>query len=97
MHEEIRRFGHSGIVAEGTNVVEFKNSQVRFVEGLMRDEGFVPALDIEAQYTQQYDAEQNHFTYQVSVYGIYVGREQAWRAAGVMNGRMIMKSTLQVK
>jgi hypothetical protein len=97
MHEEIRRFGHEGVVAEGTNIVEFKDSQVRFIESQMRDEGFVPALDIEAQYTQQYDPVKNNYTFKISVYGLYVGEEEAWRAAGVMNGRTILRSIPQTK
>ena len=97
MHEEIKRFGFKGIVAEGTNVVEFKNSMVRFVENQMREEGFVPALDIEAQYTQQYHQEHNNYSFEISVYGLYVGEEKAWQAAGVMNGRTILRSIPQTK
>lgn len=97
MHEEIKRFGHEGFVAEGVNTVDFKDSQVRFVESVMRDEGFVPALDIEAQYTQEYNVDENKFKYQVSVYGMYVGEEEAWRIAGVMSGRTISKTTLPTK
>jgi len=97
MHEEIKRFGHEGVVAEGVDVVEFKSQQIRWVENSMRVEGYVPALDIEAQYTQQYDPKNNFFTFKISVYGLYVGEGAACEAAGVMNGRTILKSIPQTK
>lgn len=92
MHEEIKRFGIEGIVAEGVNIVEFKDRMTRWVENSMRVEGYVPALDIEAQYSQQYNPDENNYTYQLSVYGLYVGEGAACEAAGVMNGRTILRS-----
>lgn len=96
MHEEIKRFGHEGIVAEDViDLVEFKERQVRWVESQMRDEGFAPALDIEPQYTQHYNPTENNFNYKISVYGIEVG-EKAWMIAGVMNGRVINYGSVKI-
>lgn len=97
MHEEIKRFGHEGVVAGSVDVIEFKQNMVRWVEAEMKDEGFIPALDIEVQYTQDYSAADDTYKYRLSIYGLYVGRDKAWDAVGVMNGRTIQKYTPQIK
>jgi hypothetical protein len=96
MHEEVKRFEIEGIVGDEADVVINKNNLARFVEQDMRDEGYAPDLEKEIQYNQSYDEQTNQFEFKLSVYGVYVG-EEAWRVAGVMGGKTILKSTLPAK
>jgi hypothetical protein len=93
MHEEIKKFSIQGIVGDEADVVQNKENLILFVEGDMRDEGYVPVLDMDPQYTQQYQPVNNWFEFALSVYGVHVGEDKAWDVAGMMNGKMIMKST----
>ena len=103
MHDEIKRFSLEGELGNA-NVVEMKDRQVHFIESMMRDMGFVPALDLEPQFTRSFNSSTETWEFQVSVYGIHVGREKSCKAsssaeqiAGVMGGKTIMRSTPKAK
>jgi len=100
MHDEIKRFSLDGEISE-SNLVAAKERLVTFLESQMRDSGCVPALDLEPQFTLDYDAEREVHNFILSVYGIHVGRERACQAsssaeqaiAGIMAGKTITRST----
>lgn len=96
MHDDIKRFHMEGTI-DDRNLIASKERHVRFMETEMRDEGFVPALDLEPQLTLDYDPESETFAFRLSVWGIYVGEKLAWLADGMMGGKMIMKSTPPTK
>lgn len=91
MHDDIERFSLDGEI-DSANLVEAKDRLVRFLETSMRDAGFVPALDLEPQFTRDYNPETEKYDFQLSVYGIKVGRAKACEAAGMMGGKMITSS-----
>lgn len=95
MHDDIKRFELVGQVTHD-KFVATREALIKNVEGSMRDEGYVPVLDLHPQFTRQYDAEREVFDFHVSVYGVHVG-EQAWQIAGMTNGRLIERSTHPTK
>lgn len=92
MHDEIIKFSLDGEISD-SNIVESKDRHVQFLETQMRDSGAVPALDLEPQFTLDYDAEKESYRFVLTVYGIEVGEEAAWQTAGIMAGKPIMRST----
>ena len=64
----------------------------------MRDEGYVPHLDLKELFIRTMDADGN-FDFELTVYGIYVGEEQSLSIAGVTDGKTILreKSIAQTK
>src|SRR4051812_41370042 len=96
MHDEIRRFSLEGELGDG-NLMKTRERLVLFVEGSMRDYGFVPALDIEEQFTRDFNPETQTFTFKLTLYGVEVGKEDAWKIGGVMSGKKIPKYTPQTK
>jgi len=91
MHDDIERFSLDGEI-DSSNLLEAKERLVRFIETSMRDAGFVPALDLEPQFTREFNPETEKYNFQLSVYGIKVGRAKACEAAGMMNGKIISSS-----
>lgn len=91
MHDDIKRFELDGEI-DSANLVEAKDRMVLFLETQMRDSGFVPALDLEPQFTRQYNPEKENYTFMLSLYGIYVGRAKACETAGIMGGKTITSS-----
>ena len=91
MHDDIKKFFLSGEISDN-NVVKTKERLVSAVEADMRDQGYVPDLDKEPQFTMSYLPEKSKFTFVLTVYGIYVGRDKAWSTGGVMAGKTILKS-----
>lgn len=96
MHDEIKRFYLDGEIGHD-NLIEAKERLVNFLETQMRDNGYVPALDLEPQFTRSYDLERDTYDFVLTIYGIQVGRESAWKNAGIMSGKMIQKYTPQAK
>ena len=96
MHEEIKRFYLNGEVADN-NLVEAKERLIHFIEAGMRDEGYVPELTLEPQFSLNYDAVNEKYDFELSVYGVHVGRERECHLSGVENGRTVMKYIRPVK
>lgn len=96
MHDEIRKFSLEGELAEA-NMVETKERLIHHVESLMRDYSYVPALDLEPQFTLDYNRDAGTFKFALSVYGVKVDKEKAWSTGGIMNGNAIPKYTPQTK
>lgn len=96
MHDEIKRFSLDGQISEA-NVVQTKERMINMVEGMMREYGFVPALDMEPQFTLSYDAEEERFDFSLSVYGIRIEESQVWQVAGIMGGKRIQSYSPQRK
>lgn len=91
MHDDIKKFFLSGDISSA-NVVQTKERLIQAQEAIMRDEGYVPDLDKEPQFTRNYVEETNRFTFALTVYGIYVGKDKAWATGGIMGGKTILKS-----
>lgn len=91
MHDEITRYSREGEI-DDNNLVESKSRLVHDLEIEMRDDGYVPALDLDPQFTLDYRPETGTFNYALTVYGISIG-EQSWQVAGIMSGKTIMKYT----
>lgn len=96
MHDEIQRFNLNGEIAE-PNVVQTRDRLVEFVENMMREQGFVPALDIEPQFTVDYDATEERFTFALSVYGVKIEKDKTWTVGGILSGKEIPKYTPKSK
>lgn len=96
MHDDIKRFSLEGTLSD-RNLIDEKERLIRFVETDMREEGWVPSLDLHPHFTLDYDPAEGTFGFVLSVWGIHVGEEEAWRVDGMMDGKTIMKSTLPTK
>lgn len=96
MHDDIKKFLLTGEISD-RNIVKAKERLVEAVESDMREQGYVPDLDKDPQFTMSYLPQLSKFTFVLTVYGIYVGRDKAWDTGGVMGGKTIMKSTQPAK
>ncbi len=96
MHDDIKKFLLSGEISD-SNVVKTKERLIEAVEADMREQGYVPDLDKDPQFTMSYFPETAKFNFVLTVYGIYVGKDKAWITGGVMGGKTILKSTPAAK
>ena len=78
MHEQIEKFTLEGIVGDDADIQLNKEELIHWLESDMRDEGYAPVLDIDPQYSHQYDSENNFFRFTLTLYGAYIGEEEAW-------------------
>lgn len=96
MHDEIKKFLLTGEISD-KDIVKTKQRLVDAVEADMREQGYVPDLDKEPQFTMSYLPELSKFTFVLTIYGIYVGKDKAWTTGGIMGGKTIMKHTPLIK
>lgn len=96
VHDEIIKYTIEGELSD-RKMSQIKDSLVGFLETRMREDGIVPSLDLDPQFTLDYDPGREVFKFSLSVYGVYVGGEKAWQEAGVMNGMTISRSILPHK
>lgn len=92
MHDDIKRFFLDGEI-DSSNLIESKDRLVHFLESRMRGDGFVPALDMDPQFTRDYNPTTEKYDFKLSVYGIFVGKAKACETAGIMGGKTIQLST----
>lgn len=94
MHDDIVRFSRNGWT---DNTAKSREWMIDDLEREMRDEGYVPSIDNYPQYTVEYVEEEEKFFFILSVYMVYVGKEESWQVSGVTVGKKIMKPTPPTK
>lgn len=92
MHDEIQRFNLNGEMSDN-NVVQQRERLVEFVESMMRDQGYVPALDLEPQFTLNFNEQNEQFIFALSVYGVPIEKSKTWQVGGILSGKEIPKYT----
>jgi hypothetical protein len=90
MHEDIKTYTLDGEV-DDKNLIETKERLVDFMENMIREHGAVPVLDMEPQFTLDYKSDKELYEFKLTLYGVYVGKDEAWEIAGLMNGKPIMR------
>ena len=76
-----------GKVQSSTAFSKVQEMYINLLEEKMRDQGYVPRLDIGMEWTTT--RQKSHYDFEISLYGSYVGRKAAWVIDGIDNGRPI--------
>lgn len=63
----------------------------RLIESDMREQGYVPILDLDIQFSLLYDEPQDLYEFDIVVYGVYVGRKKAHLYEGFSGQSLIPK------
>ena len=86
-HKKIKRFGMDGKVQSSTAFARVQEMYTKLLEEKMREEGYVPRLDLGMEGTTT--RRKSHYDFEISLYGSYVGRKTAWVIDGIENGRPV--------
>ena len=76
-----------GKVQSSTAFARVQGMYTKLIEDQMREEGYVPRLDLGMEWTTT--RQKSHYEFEISLYGSYVGRKTAWVIDGIDNGRPI--------
>ena len=57
----------------------------------MREQGYVPILDLDIQFSLLYDEEQDLYEFDIVVYGVYVGKKKAHLYEGFSGQSLVPK------
>ncbi len=61
------------------------------IESDMREQGYVPILDLETQFSLSYDEPTDIYEFDIVVYGVYVGKKKAHLYEGFSGQNLVPK------
>ena len=82
-HKPIKRFGLDGIILDDSKIARLKSEYVRLLWAEMRLSGYIPRLDIDLDFTIQYNEQREYFEFELSVYGVFVGKRKSEWIIGI--------------
>ena len=82
-HRPLKRFGIDGIIHDDSAIIRLKNEYIRLLKSEMALNGYVPRLDIEPDWTIDYNEDKNIFNFEITMYGVYLGKKQAQCIQGI--------------
>ena len=88
-HKPIKRFGLDGIILDDSKIARLKSEYVRLLWAEMRLSGYIPRLDIDLDFTIQYNEQREYFEFELSVYGVFVGKRKSEWIIGLDGSKAI--------
>jgi hypothetical protein len=82
-HKPIRHFFLDGQIHDDAAIGRLKTEYIRLVTAEMRLSGYVPRLDIDPDFTIEFNSITEYFTFRLSMYGTYVGRRKSEWITGI--------------
>jgi hypothetical protein len=82
-HKAIKRFKLDGTIYDDSYLPRLKEQYLDLLGSEMKLSGFVPRLDIDADFTIEYNEKSKYFTFRISKYGTYVGKRKAQWIEGI--------------
>jgi hypothetical protein len=88
-HKPIKRFGLSGNIHDDSAFARLKAEYTRLLMTEMRLTGYAPRFDINPDFTLKYNEQHQYFEFELSIYGVYVGKKKSEWISGVDETRPI--------
>jgi hypothetical protein len=82
-HRAVKRFHLDGIIHDDSALVRLREEYGRLIDTEMRMSGYVPRLDIPEDFTIEYNTTKQYFEFELSIYGIYVGKKKSQWIYGI--------------
>jgi len=82
-HKAIKRFNLSGIIHDESAIERLRAEYKRLIILEMRLNGYVPRLDIDIDFTIDYNENKKYFEFEISVHGVYAGKRKSEWIAGI--------------
>jgi hypothetical protein len=88
-HKPLKRFGLSGNIYDDSEMWRLKGEYINLLVSEMRFAGYVPRLDIDIDFTIDYNEAKQHFEFEISMYAIFVGKKKSEWILGVDSTRVV--------
>ena len=96
-HKPIKKFNLSGVIHDESALGRLKEEYIRLLESEMRLSGYVPRLDIQVDFTIDYNERKKYFEFELTVHGIHTGRRQSEWIIGVDGSKPIYTQKSKLK
>jgi hypothetical protein len=92
-HKRIRRFSLQGEIFDDSHILRLKDQYIFMLISGMRNKGYVPRYDIDTDFTISYNGKT--FEFELSVYGVYIGKDKAKCVLGIDKNNPIVSNIIQ--
>ena len=82
-HNPIKKFSLDGDIHDDSAIGRLKEEYIRLLNSEMKFAGYARRLDVGPDFTISYNEEKEYFTFELSVYGTYVGKKQSKWITGI--------------
>jgi hypothetical protein len=82
-HKPVKHFFLDGKIHDDAAIGRLKIEYIRLVTAEMRLSGYVPRIDIDPDFTIEFNSTTEYFTFKLSMYGTYVGRRKSEWITGI--------------
>ena len=76
-HKSIKTYNLEGIIKDDAAIGRLKIEYIRLITIQMREDGFVPRLDMDPDFTIYYNNDKEYFEFKLTLYGTYLGRKKS--------------------
>jgi hypothetical protein len=92
-HKSIKTFTVEGIIKDDAAIGRLRLELKRLQILQMRELGYVQRLDIDPNFTIQYNSSKEYFEFKLSIYGTYIGRKKSKWAVGIDGTTMFIQQS----
>ena len=91
MNKKLKSFGMQGQIHDDAAIPRLRIEYQKLIETDMREQGYVPILDLDIQFSLLYDEQNDLYEFDIVVYGVYVGKKKAHLYEGFSGQSLIPK------
>jgi hypothetical protein len=88
-HKPIKRFHLDGNIHDDAAIARLRFEYKQLLITEMKLSGYVPRVDINEDFTLNYNKDRNYFEFKLSIYGVYVGKKKSEWITGIDETRAI--------
>lgn len=88
-HKPIKRFSLEGDIYDDATILRLKLEYINLLKLEMKLSGYVPRIDIDPDFTIEYNLRAEIFRFQLSMHGIYVGKKKSEWIQGIDGTRVV--------
>ena len=96
LKKNIKSFIVSGVIKDDAGIAKAREMHERILLQDMRSRGYVPVLDLESQFSIQYNRNKDTYSFFLEMFGVYVGKRKAYEIEG-FSGQQFYKRPLDKK
>ena len=80
-----------GQIHDDSAIPRLRSQYEQLIESDMREQGYVPILDLDIQFSLLYDEINDIYDFDIVVYGVYVGKKKAHLYEGFSGQNLVPK------
>jgi hypothetical protein len=88
-HKPIKKFNLQGNIYDDSAIIRLRDEYGRLLTTEMKMLGYVPRIDIAQDFTIEYNEHKQYFEFELTLYGVYVGKKKSEWILGIDETRPI--------